>query len=105
MFIEKLYQYFQIAKGELRDDSLDFNFLKFCETYNFSHKKTANIFQILVNNSIIEINSKYSKKSTIIFKISGNHLARQHYNNKLTKKLIDFILEKSWRCFSERDKN
>ena len=98
---QKLYQYFQIAKGELRDDSLDFNFLKFCETYNFSHKKTANIFRILVNNSIIEINSKYSKKSTIIFKIPGNHLARQHYNNKLSKKLIDLILRSHGGVFQK----
>ena len=98
---QKLYQYFQIAKGELRDDSLDFNFLKFCETYNFSHKKTANIFRILVNNSIIEINSKYSKKSTIIFKIPGNHLAKQHYNSKLTKKLIDLILRSHGGVFQK----
>ena len=98
---QKLYQYFQIAKGELRENSLDFNFLKFCETYNFSHKKTANIFRILVNNSIIEINSKYSKKSTIIFKIPGNHLARQHYNSKLTKKLIDLILRSHGGVFQK----
>jgi len=98
---QKLYQYFQIATGELRENSLDFNFLKFCETYNFSHKKTANIFRILVNNSIIEINSKYSKKSTIIFKIPGNHLARQHYNSKLTKKLIDLILRSHGGVFQK----
>lgn len=98
---EKLYQYFQIARGELRDGSLDFNFLKFCETYNFSHKKTTNIFQILVKNNIIEIGSKYSKKSTIIFKISSNRLARQHYNKKLTKKLIDFILRSHGGVFQK----
>ena len=98
---KKLYQYFQIARGELRDNSLDFNFLKFCETYNFSHKKTANIFRILVNNNIIEINSNYNKKSTIIFKISGNHLTKQHYNNKLTKKLIDLILRSHGGVFQK----
>ena len=98
---KKLYQYFQIARGELRDNSLDFNFLKFCETYNFSHKKTANIFRILVNNNIIEINSNYNKKSTIIFKISGNHLTKQLYNNKLTKKLIDLILRSHGGVFQK----
>ena len=49
----KLYQYFQIALGELPEISFDFNFLKFCQTYKFSHKKTAAIFQILKKNNII----------------------------------------------------
>jgi len=89
---QKLYQYCQIAKGELKKSPLNFNFVKFCETYNFPFKKTSNIFRILANNSIIEISPKYNKKSTIIFKISSKSLAKQQFNSKISKQLIDFII-------------
>lgn len=89
---QKLYQYFQIAKGELKEETLNFNFLKFCETYNFNYKKTATIFKILVNHSIIEVNPNYNKKSTIIFKITSRNLTKQQFNKVITKKLLDFIL-------------
>ncbi|MGB1168656.1 MAG: RecQ family ATP-dependent DNA helicase [Flavobacteriaceae bacterium] len=89
---QKLYQYFQIAKGELKEETLNFNFLKFCETYNFNNKKTATIFKILVNHSIIEVNPNYNRKSTIIFKITSRNLTKQQFNKVITKKLLDFIL-------------
>jgi len=66
--------------------------LKFCETYNFNYKKTATIFKILVNHSIIEVNPNYNKKSTIIFKITSRNLTKQQFNKVITKKLLDFIL-------------
>ena len=100
----KLYQYFQIALGELPEVSFDFNFLKFCQTYKLSHKKTATIFQILKKNSIIEINSKFSQKSTVIFIISSKQLIRQTFNNKLTRKLIDFILRSHGGVFQKEVK-
>ena len=100
----KLYQYFQIALGELPEVSFDFNFLKFCQTYKLSHKKTTNIFQILKKNSIIEINSKFSQKSTVIFIISSKQLIRQTFNNKLTRKLIDFILRSHGGVFQKEVK-
>ena len=100
----KLYQYFQIALGELPEVSFDFNFLKFCQTYKLSHKKTTTIFQILKKNSIIEINSKFSQKSTVIFIISSKQLIRQTFNNKLTRKLIDFILRSHGGVFQKEVK-
>ena len=100
----KLYQYFQIALGELPEVSFDFNFLKFCQTYKLSQKKTATIFQILKKNSIIEINSKFSQKSTVIFIISSKQLIRQTFNNKLTRKLIDFILRSHGGIFQKEVK-
>ena len=100
----KLYQYFQIALGELPEVSFDFNFLKFCQTYKLSHKKTTTIFQILKKNSIIEINSTFSQKSTVIFIISSKQLIRQTFNNKLTRKLIDFILRSHGGVFQKEVK-
>ena len=100
----KLYQYFQIALGELPEVSFDFNFLKFCQTYKLSHKKTTTIFQILKKNNIIEINSKFSQKSTVIFIISSKQLIRQTFNNKLTRKLIDFILRSHGGVFQKEVK-
>ena len=100
----KLYQYFQIALGELPEVSFDFNFLKFCQTYKLSHKKTTTIFQILKKNSIIEINSTFSQKSTVIFILSSKQLIRQTFNNKLTRKLIDFILRSHGGVFQKEVK-
>ena len=100
----KLYQYFQIALGELPEVSFDFNFLKFCQTYKLSHKKTTTIFQILKKNNIIEINSNFSQKSTVIFIISSKQLIRQTFNNKLTRKLIDFILRSHGGVFQKEVK-
>jgi len=101
---QKLYQYHQIAKGELINSPLNFNFIKFCETYNFPYKKTANIFRILVNNCIIEISSKYNKKSTIIFKISSKSLAKQQFNSKISKQLVDFIIRGHGGVFNKEVK-
>ena len=63
----KLYQHFQIALGELIETEFDFNFLDFCNKYNFIPNKVSTTFQILINNGIIQLETYYNQKSTIQF--------------------------------------
>ncbi len=71
---QKLYQNFQIAKGELIDTAFSFNFLDFCSKYNFKHTKTKVALQLLGSNGIIELNTPINKRSTIQFLVRSNQL-------------------------------
>ncbi|CAM1373675.1 RecQ family ATP-dependent DNA helicase [Tenacibaculum xiamenense] len=71
---QKLYQNFQIAKGELIDTAFSFNFLEFCNKYSFKHAKTKIILQLLNSNGIIELNTPINKRSTIQFLVRSNQL-------------------------------
>ena len=101
---KKLYQYFQIAKGEQIELPFDFNFLAFCDTYKLKNKITSNIFLILENNRIIQIGRKFNQKSTVLFTISGKQLFHHRFNSKLSKKLIDFLLRSYGGVFQKEIK-
>lgn len=89
---QKLYQYFQIAKGEHIRTPFNFNFHHFCNTYQLDQNKTMTILQILKKNGIIEINDMFNQKSKILFKISSRQLVNYKFNSELSKKLINSIL-------------
>ncbi len=88
----KLYQYFQIAKGEFIESGFDFNILDFCTTYNLPTRKVFNILQILNNFGIIELHHFNKKKSTIQFLIHHNQLNSYTYANRKKVKFIDTLL-------------
>ncbi len=88
----KLYQYFQIAKGEFPKTSFDFNFVDFCNSYKLNKKKTSSSIQILKSNGIIEVSSNFNQLSTLLFTVSGKQLLHQKYNSSFSKKVIDSIL-------------
>ncbi|TYP98709.1 ATP-dependent DNA helicase RecQ [Tenacibaculum adriaticum] len=81
---KKLYQHFQIAKGELIEEGFDFNFLAFCNKYNFIPSKTFNGLQILHSNGIIQLNNDFHQKSTIQFLVNSAQILR--YANKYPTK-------------------
>ena len=88
---QKLYQYFQIARGEHIQEPFDFNFLAFCSLYKLAHKKTTNIFQILKKNGIVALHPKFNQKSSILFTISS-------------KKLINFLMRSYGGVFQKEIK-
>ncbi|SEC94319.1 ATP-dependent DNA helicase RecQ [Tenacibaculum sp. MAR_2009_124] len=71
---QKLYQHFQITKGEIIDTPFNFNFLEFCDKYSFKHAKTKIILQLLNSNGIIELNTPVNKRSSIQFLVRTNQL-------------------------------
>jgi len=89
---KKLYQYFRIAKGEIIEDSFQFNFLEFCNTYNFKSKKVDIIFKILANNGIIEITNNFNKKSTLHFTVSSRQVLSYGNKNRNLKSFINTLL-------------
>ncbi|WP_299679057.1 ATP-dependent DNA helicase RecQ [uncultured Tenacibaculum sp.] len=88
----KLYQYYQIAKGELVETGFDFNILEFCNVYNLPTRKVFNILQILNNFGIIELNHFSQKKSTLQFLIHHNQLNSYKSANGRKIKFIDTLL-------------
>jgi len=89
---KKLYQYFQIAKGELIPTGFDFDIYKFSNKYEVSPKKVFNSLQILHNFGIIEINNFSQKKSTIQFLIHHAQLISYKKANYQKVKFIDILL-------------
>ncbi|MGG8497651.1 RecQ family ATP-dependent DNA helicase [Tenacibaculum sp. TC6] len=77
---QKLFQHFQIAKGEFIEAPFDFDFSAFCHKYNFVSSKTQNILQVLSANGIIELTNTYHQKSSIQFLMHSNQLIQ--YGNK-----------------------
>ena len=77
---KKLYQNFQIAKGEFIEDSFEFNFLEFCKKYNFIPNKTGTVLMILENHGIIKLSKNFNKKSILQFITSSKKVIK---NNSL----------------------
>ncbi len=88
----QLYQHFQIAKGEFVERKFEFNFLDFCNTYNFIPVRTFNALQILNNSGIIELTKNYEKKSSILFLITSNNVMKYAEMNTKRAKFIKVLL-------------
>jgi len=85
----RLYQYFQIAKGEIFEDVFSFNLLDFCNKYNFASSKTFNALQVLHNNAIIQFDNNSIHKSTVQFLVNSKHMMQ--YVSQLSIKKKEFI--------------
>ncbi|MGJ8744551.1 RecQ family ATP-dependent DNA helicase [Polaribacter sp.] len=89
---KKLYQYFNIANGEILEETFPFNNLDFCRKYNFSVRKTNTTLKILSNNGIIEISNNYNEKSTLQFITSSRIVLNYIEKNSSLKKFTNSIL-------------
>lgn len=89
---KKLYQHFQISRGELTESSFDFDFLAFSNKYNFIPNKVSNALQLLNNNGVISLNSNFKQKSTIQFVASSKQIINYSKHNITTKKFIQALL-------------
>ena len=89
---QKLYQHFQIAKGELIETSFNFNLLEFSNKYKLAPNKTYNALQILNSNGIIELNNNFNQKSTVQFIVSSNQVLLHYKQNSNSKKFIQSLL-------------
>lgn len=89
---KSLYQYCNIVKGELVEESFDFNFQKFCDRYQLKSKKTSTILKILKNNGIIDLNQRFHEKSTVQFIISSKQFQTYKSTHQPEKNLIEILL-------------
>lgn len=88
----KLYQYFRISLGEIKEVFYNFNLLEFSKLYNFSAIKVDTILKILSNNGIIILSNTYNQKSTLFFKATSKNVLSYSIRNIYTKKLINSLL-------------
>jgi ATP-dependent DNA helicase RecQ len=100
----KLYQYFRIALGEIPENALGFNHLDFSETYGFSVQKVHSVLRILANNSIIEIENTFNKKSSIIFRETTKNLHFYAINNIYLKNFTNSLLRTYTGLFKQEVK-
>ncbi|MCH3882613.1 MULTISPECIES: RecQ family ATP-dependent DNA helicase [Tenacibaculum] len=97
---KKLYQHFQIAKGELLETIYDFNFLEFCKKYKFTPSKAATVLTLLVNNGIIEVTTNFAKKSSLQFNVNSSRIL----NYKADKQFIKTLLRTYGGLFEQETK-
>ena len=88
----KLYQHFQVAKGEFIETSFEFNFLEFCTKYKLHTNKTYKALKILSSNNIIKLNANFQQKSKIQFIVSSKQILLYSQKNLSTKNFIQTIL-------------
>ena len=98
---QKLFQHFQIAKGELIETPFDFNFLNFCKKYDFKTSKTATVLQLLINYSIIDLQSNFNKKSTILFIVTSKQVLNYQQKNKNFSSFIKSLLRSYGGIFEQ----
>jgi ATP-dependent DNA helicase RecQ len=70
----KLCNYFQVAYGEMPENSFQFDFKKFCSTYKLQGKLSYNCLQILDRSSIINLHQQFNFRTRIQFVVSNQQL-------------------------------
>ncbi len=71
--LEKLFNRWQWAKGEIPEEPIEFNFLQFCSDYRFAKTKVQTLLQFL-NNAGIIIWKPNVQLSSIKFNFSPNEI-------------------------------
>ena len=98
---QKLYQYYQIAKGQLVEDVFNFNLLDFCNRYETPANKTFSALQILNNNSIISFNTSGHQKSTFRFLVSSKQVLTYKESNAKMSLFIENLL-RIYQAFTDK---
>lgn len=88
----KLFNYFQIAYGELPEERFDFSFNLFCTKYNLPVLKTYNALTFLDRQSIISLSQEFSKKVSLQFIIPAKEVIRYMSLNPNDEEIISTIL-------------
>ncbi len=89
---KKLNSYFQISYGEGEQETFRFDFMKFCNAYNFKTLITFNALQLLDRNSVLILSQEFYRKSTLQFKISPVNLTYYLIKNPGIDAVVKSIL-------------
>ena len=95
-FIKKVYRklcnYFQISYGEGESTTHEFNFSKFCSTYNFNTLIGYNALQALDRNSVLSLSQEFNKRTTIQILVSNtlvfNYLEKHPEHSLVIKTIL-----------------
>ncbi|MDB2385453.1 RecQ family ATP-dependent DNA helicase [Polaribacter sp.] len=89
---KKLFQFFQIGLGEVKEESFSFNFQEFSNRYHFSYMKLETTLAILSNHGILEIEHGTRRKSTLQFIAHNKTVMAYSQQNSIVKNCITTIL-------------
>ena len=101
---KNIFSHFQIAKGEMPIDALEFNLFQFSEKYKIAANKVATTINLLEANGIIQVSDDYNKKSTVQFIVSSNRVLQYSKSDSNTSKLIQFLLRSYGGIFEQETK-
>jgi ATP-dependent DNA helicase RecQ len=101
---KSLFQKYQIANGELIEDSFEFNLLDFSNTYKYNSAKVDTTLRLLHNNGIIDISNNYNKKSTVQFLATSNQVLNYTKANNDSSKIIKLLLRSYGGVFEQETK-
>ena len=82
---------FQIAKGELIEESFEFNLLAFAERYKTPVNKVVTTLNLLEANGIMQVSDGYHKKSTVQFLSSSKQILNYSKSESKSSKVIQLI--------------
>lgn len=88
----KLFNFFQIAYGELPQERFAFSFNQFCSKYNLPALKTYNALMFLDRQSVLVLSREFSKKVSLQFVIPSKEVIRYMSLNPNDQEVISTIL-------------
>lgn len=95
----KLYEYFDVAIGELPDTYYAFDWIDFCHRYSFSLNKAKTTLQLLHTNSVVEISPNYSDSATVQILMDTDKLYPQLHSEQY-RLLLEVLLRSYTGLFS-----
>jgi ATP-dependent DNA helicase RecQ len=101
---KNLFNHFQIAKGELNEQSYSFDANSFGHKYQLNSKKVNTTLRILSNHNVIRISDNYNQKSTVRFLVSSNSIINYTKSNNITTKVIQVLLRSYGGLFEQETK-
>lgn len=88
----KLNSYFQISYGEGEETNHRFNFSAFCQVYGLKTMHTYNALLALDRNSIISLSQEFTKRATLMFKVTDIALTYYLIKNPQWDTIVKTIL-------------
>jgi len=92
LLYNKLNNYFQIPYGTLSEETYQFRFEEFCHRYDLNSPMAYNGLRVLDQNSVISLSQNFSRKTTVQFLVSKNHLLDYLERHQTLAPLVQTIL-------------
>ena len=89
---QKLADYFQLAIHNGKDESFDFDLLKFCTKNKINSLKTYNVLKYLEKENYLKLSNIQNNRSRICFTINHTELIRFQSSNKVFTPIIKLLL-------------
>jgi len=97
----KLHDYYQISFGELNEGSFSFNLQYFCMKYGLPILRVFSVINNLENESIIQLQQHFNKRSRIKIIVSSKYLFEYEKRNSSLTPLLKVLLRNYGGTFEQ----